>query len=130
LPIETEFRTNGVILWHSGVITGQEVIETNDAIYKHQYEGRLLFQLADLSDVEEFNVSSNDMKHIADMDRLYKEAIHNIQYCCVVAPSDALYARSRQWNIQAQEDDFHANVVRSMDKAIAWFKSKGITVSI
>ena len=128
MPITCQFKPNGVIIWHSGVIDGKELIQTNKDIYAHHFEDGLLFQLAELSGVDKFNVSGKDMQQLALMDSLHKKEISNTQYACVVAPDETLFAKSRQWNLQSDADDFQTNVVRSMDEAVAWYKSKGINI--
>ncbi|MFC1542492.1 hypothetical protein ACFL4M_01210 [Pseudomonadota bacterium] len=128
MSIELEFKSNGVIIWHSGVVTGEDLILANKDVYSYKYDEGLLFQLADLSDVEDFDVSSNDMATLAAMDKQFIKGIK--QFGCTVAPTDVLFGFSRQWNMQAEKDVFHTNVVRSMDEAITWFASKGITVTL
>ena len=128
MSIELEFKSNGVIIWHSGVVTGEDLILANKNVYSYKYDEGLLFQLADLSDVEDFDVSSNDMATLAAMDKQFIKGIK--QFGCTVAPTDVLFGASRQWSAQAQRDGFDSHVVRSMDEAIAWFKSKGITVTL
>lgn len=128
MSIVCEFRSNGVIIWHSGVITGNDLIQANKEIYSHKYDDVFEFQLADLSNVEEFDVSMEDMRILAKMD--YEIKIDTKQFACAVAPSDLLFGMSRSWNIQSEKDDFENNVVRRMDEAIAWFKSKGIYIKV
>ena len=128
MPIECEFKSNGVIFWSSGVITGKEMLQSNKEAYSHQYDEALEFQLADVSDVDEFDISMEDMTALAKMDNEMKK--DKKQFACVVAPSDILFGMFRSWNIQSNKNDFENNVVRSMDEAIAWFKSKGIYIKI
>lgn len=128
MSIECEFRSNGVIIWHRGIITGNDLIQSNKDIYSHKYDEGLEFQLADLTEVEKFDVSSEYMRKLAKMDLSAKK--DKKQFACVVAPTDLLFGMARSWNIQSEKDDFENNVVRSMGEAIAWFKSKGIYISL
>jgi len=128
MPVRCEFKSNGVIIWHSGAVTGSELIQANKSIYAHKFDGLFLFQLMELSDAETFDVSSGDMRALAAMDRQHSES--HSQYACAVAPTDYLFALSRQWNIQAETESFNTHVVRSKGEAIEWFKSKDIAISI
>lgn len=128
MTIKCEFRPNGVIVWHSGVISAKELFQTNTEIYSHNYLEGLQFQLIELSEVIEFNVSSEDMNRLADMDiNMEKD---RKQFACVVAPSDLLFGLARIWNTQSEDSDFETNVVHSMDEAISWFESKDIHIKI
>ncbi|NWF36919.1 hypothetical protein [Mariprofundus sp. KV] len=128
MPIVPEYKPNGVIVWHSGIVTGDEFFSANGQVYSHKYDEGLLFQLLEFSNVEEVKLSSHEIKSLANMDK--NRVKETEQFACVVAPTDTLYGFSRQWNIQAENDAFHTNVVRSMDEAITWFASKGITVTL
>jgi len=128
LPIVPEYKPNGVIVWHSGIVTGDDLISANRRVYSHKYDEGLLFQLLDFSDVEELKLSSHEIRRLADMDK--NRVKETEQFACVVAPTDTLFGFSRQWNIQAGNDALHTHVVRSMDEAITWFASKGITVTL
>lgn len=126
MSIECEFRSNGVILWHAGVVTGEDLLEVNLKLYAHKYPDELKFQLMDLTKVEAFDVSPKIMSRLAKMD---KDTVReHKQFACVVAPTDLLFGLSRSWNIQSEASDFENNVVRRMDQAIAWFQSKGIVI--
>ena len=126
MPIKCEFRPNGVIIWHSGIITGKDLLDANHEIYSYQYNQDLQFQLADLTKVEKFDVSKDDMAALAIMDSEVKK--DNCQYACSVAPTDLLFGLSRTWNIQAESENFITNVVRNRDEALAWYKSHGIII--
>jgi len=127
LPIKCEFKPNGVIITHKGSISGNEFFQANHDIYSHQYHDELQFQLIDLTDVDEVNVTAEDVAELAEMDRKVTKA--KKRFACVIAPTDYLFAMSRAWNMQSESDYFENNVVHNMDDAIAWFKSKGIKIN-
>jgi len=128
MPVKTEYRKNGVILWHEDIVTGEQLIAVNKEIYSHEFQEDFQFQLLVLTDVTEFNVSSRDMKTLADMDTKAERDCK--QYACVVARDDFLFGMSRMWNIQADEENFESRVVREIDEALSWLNSKGIEVKI
>ena len=128
MTIRSDYRDNGVILWHSGVVTGEELIAVNQAIYQHVFNDGLSFQLMDLSEVETFAVTQEHMRILAQMDKSHINT--QKQYACVVAATDLLFAMSRSWNQQSESDNFETNVVRTMAEALAWFAQKGINVII
>jgi len=122
-----EYKSNGVIVWHSGVVAGADLIAANMEVFSHKYDDGLLFQLLDFSNADELRVLPGEIRTLAEMDR--GRVKDTGQFACVVAPTSTLFGFSRQWSIQAEEDGFQTHVARSMDEAIAWFESKGISVT-
>lgn len=127
MPTHFEIKPNGIILYQSGVITGDELISTNRFIYSQQYDQGLQFQLVILAEDTVFDVSQNDMQTLAVMDRQF---IRNKQLGCAVAPTETLYAITKMWCTPANSQLFESHVVKSTDEAIDWLRSKGITVSL
>ena len=128
MSIICEFRFNGVIIWHKGIITGNDLFQANNDIYSHEYDGDLKYQLIDLTEVDTLNVTTEEVTKLAKMDRDLKK--NNKRFACVVAPTDFLFAMARTWNMQSEKDGFETHVVRAMDDAITWFNSKGINISL
>ena len=124
MTVRCEYKSNGVIVWHSGVITDEMLLIANKELYAHEYKEGLQFQLLELTDVQEFNVSSVTMAQLAEMDRKINKG--KKVFACVVAPDDLMFGLSRMWDIQAGGDDLDTMVVRTINDAIAWFASKGI----
>lgn len=117
-----------MIVWHSGVITEKDLIKANKDLYSHKYDEGLQFQLLDLSEVVEFDVSHEAMRRLADMDRNAKK--EKIQFACVVAPTADIVAKSTLWEIISREDDFENKIVHNIEEAILWFESKRIYMNL
>jgi hypothetical protein len=128
LSIICEFKPNGVIVWHREVITDDDLFKANKELYSHIYDEGFQFQLLDLSEVVEFDVSDEAMRYLADMDRKFKKDTK--QFACVVAPTSHTIAKSTLWKILSTEDDFENKVVNNIDDAIEWFKLKGININL
>ncbi len=128
MPVNCDFRPNGVIVWHSGEVTGKEMVTANEEIYAHSYEEGLHFQLLDLTDVTEFNAVTGDMNKLAEMDRNAEKRVK--QYACVVAPTAYMFELARLWDLQSYEGFFETNVVRSQEEALSWFAERGIEFEI
>lgn len=128
MSIICDFKPNGVIVWHREIIDNNDLIKANKEIYSHIYDQGFQFQLLDLSEVVEFDVSNETMRYLADMDRKFKK--DKKQFACVVTPNSHTIAKSTLWKILSSEDDFENKIVDDIDDAIAWFKSKDININL
>ncbi len=128
MSITCEFKPNGVLVWHKGIISGNDFFQANHDIHSHEYHDGFQFQLIDLTEVDKLNVTAEEIRKLAKMDqnsRKFKK-----RFACVVAPTDHLFAMSRVWNMQSEGDYFETNVVHTMRDAIEWFESKGIRIHL
>jgi len=126
MSITCDFRPNGVILWHEGVITDQMLLDINDELYAHRYEQGMQFQLIELSAVEQFDVSAEIMRQLAETDK----AINQNVVACAVAPDDLAYGMASIWTSMSESPGFDVTVVRTREEARAWLASKGIDLVI
>lgn len=128
MPIINQFKPTGVIMWHRGVVTDEELIAANAEVCAHPDCADFHFQLINLLEVTEFNATPHGMQQLALMDR---QVVRNRQqFACVVAPDDLSFGMSRIWNAHADENEFRAHVVRSLEEAVNWFAKNGIEVEI
>jgi len=124
VPVQLEYREHGVILWHWGVVTGDEVIPANREIYRHVFADAFRFQLIDLAHVTDWRLTAEDMRTLA-LDDADLTGPHP-QVAAVVATSDYLYGMCRMWNMMAETDSFRTYVVRSVDEALELFREHDI----
>lgn len=68
MPYAIKWTDTGVIWTYTGVLTGQELIESNLAIYSDARFEALQFQIVDLRAVTEFKVLQSHMEKIAELD--------------------------------------------------------------
>ncbi|MDH5571395.1 MAG: hypothetical protein OEY89_06490 [Gammaproteobacteria bacterium] len=128
MPITLDFRDNGVIIWERGVITDDQFLNAEYEIYDHKFKGDFQYQLAVMSEVTDFHVSSETMLKVAEIDKNHPNKCK--QYAVVVAASDKIFGMCRQWNMNSEDDLFITNVVRNLDDALSWFRKHDIEIKI
>ncbi|ADE55575.1 hypothetical protein [Coraliomargarita akajimensis] len=68
MPFTTEWIEHGVIWRYSGILTGEELIQSNLDIYGDPRFDDLRFQIVDLREITELDVNDRCMKRIAHLD--------------------------------------------------------------
>lgn len=69
MPYAMSWKTGGVIWRFHGVVTSEDVIQSNLAIYGDSRFDNLRYQVVDLSTIEQFSVTSDALDEIAAMNR-------------------------------------------------------------
>lgn len=126
MSIHCEFLSQGVIVYLSRVVSGNDLIELNQKIISHENSSHFQFQIIDLTEVVEFDVSAEDMQSLAKMDQLMEKDCK--QYACVVAPTDFQFEMTRIWNTLAEGKLLESAVWRSREEAVSWLQSKGVAI--
>lgn len=80
-------KARGVEWVYTGVLTGSELIESNEKIYGDPRFDDLRYQLVDLSQVERYEITEQDMKRMAFYDRVAAQSNPRIRLA-VIAPRD------------------------------------------
>ncbi|PCJ55056.1 MAG: hypothetical protein COA79_21200 [Planctomycetota bacterium] len=126
MPVKLDFRKNGVILWHEGVIVDADLINCQKELMSHEFEEEFQFQLIEGTNIEEFNVSANTMQGLGSSDSEIKNV--NKQYAVAVAPNDLIFGMGRIWQAFAEDELFISCLVKTFDEAISWLKENGIEI--
>jgi hypothetical protein len=69
LPHSTDWEPKGIVWTFWGVVTGEELLSSNHEIYGDPRFDALHYQIVDLTGVEQFVVSEDDMIILAATDR-------------------------------------------------------------
>lgn len=126
MPLKNEYLETGVIVWHWGVVTGEELFYSNRAIYEHTFVGKFMFQLLDLTRVTDLRVTTQDIESLARMDTALTAEYPQVGV--IVAEDDFIFGMGRMWNSQAESDSFETAVVRTMGEAIEFLQKKEIDI--
>lgn len=70
MPYATTWEESGVLWTFRGRVTGDEILKANQEIYHDPRFHRLTYQIVDLTAVERFDVTEDDMATVALQDRL------------------------------------------------------------
>ncbi|QDU74463.1 hypothetical protein Pan97_14710 [Bremerella volcania] len=127
-----EFHDNGVFLVFADVVTDEQLLESDEGLYRHTYPEGLQFQLVDLSDVRDFQASHKTMRYLGEKDREFSQA-NGRQLIVVVAPTHGR-ANSIVWEVWAQDTSAEdpvllTKIVDTHDEAFAWLKENGIEIT-
>lgn len=104
---------------YSGSLTGREIIESNNRIYGDERFDDLRHQLVDLSDVDDFNVSDIDMKHMAHLDKAAARSNSKIKLA-LVAPTGPASEVAEAYGNYSRDSIWETVIFETRDEAIAW----------
>lgn len=132
MPFALEFHNNGVFLIFTGVVTDEDLLESDDDLYGHVYPDGLQFQLVDLTEVRDFRASHKTMRYLGEKDREYSQT-HGKQKIAVIAPTHGR-ANSIVWEVWAQDNSTEdpallTKIVDSHLEAVTWLRKNGIEIS-
>jgi len=131
MSFNLEFHDNGVTLSFADVVTDEDLLESDDGLYGHDYPQGLQFQLVDLTDVRDFQASHKTMRYLGEKDREYSQT-HGRQLIAVVAPTHGR-ANTIVWEVWAQDNSapdpaLLTKIVDDRSEALAWLKENGIEI--
>jgi hypothetical protein len=68
MPYQTTWHTNGILWTYSGVLTGDELLNSNFEIFGDERFDDIRYQIVDLRQVQEIKVNEKHMRKIAHLD--------------------------------------------------------------
>jgi len=77
--------------------------------------------LCDYREITEFDLSNEDIKKIANQDKVH-EPIFDKSKCAVVATSKLIFGLSRMWEIFSEDTSLTTMVFRDIREAIDWLE--------
>lgn len=127
-----EFHPNGVVLTFADIVGDEDLLQSDDELYAHEYPAGLHFQLVDLSNVRDFQASHKTMRYLGEKDREFSQA-HGRQLIVVIAPTQGR-ANTIVWEVWAQDTSASdpallTKIVDTHDEALDWLKANGIELS-
>jgi len=113
----------GAVLYHLGVVTGEELINSISSVYTDERYPRLKYWIGDRTSCSEFLPDSSALKRIAELNR--KESLRNPgMLLALVAPRDIEYGLSRMFEVFSEDGLFKTKVFRSRDSAEDWIRKQ------
>jgi hypothetical protein len=68
MPYQTTWRKQGVIWTYSGLLTGDELLNSNFEIFGDERFDDIRYQIVDLREVQEIEVTEKHMRKVAHLD--------------------------------------------------------------
>lgn len=111
---------SGIIFKCVGSVTGQELKEANQNIYKDPNKIRQIsYQIVDTLDISDVSISVSEMKEIAELDRKAFK-IFPAMFIALVAEKDLFFGFARMWESCAADVPSETMVFRKMEDALQW----------
>ena len=119
MPYTTQWTPHGVIWKYTGVLTGEELLQSNISIYGDERFDSLLYQIVDLSEVESLTVTPTIMRKIAHLDMAAAHTNPRIRVASI--GGDAL---TNIYCENANETHWPTQDCDNMEDALAWVNEK------
>ena len=115
----TAWEEWGVVWTFCGKVTGDEILQANREIYGDPRFDRLKYQIVDLTGVESFNVTEEDMAVIAANDRAAARSRPHVRIA-VAAEDEIIKDLSAFYDAAMVGVPWHQQIFDSMREAREW----------
>jgi hypothetical protein len=121
----TTYTPTGVDVRFQGRIGSKDIYDANEEFYAHSYADRLRWALIDFTAVTEINVTSAEVKMLADQDIRHSKNHPGIT-AAIIAPQTSVFGLARMWEVFVSETGMQSMVYQTRDEALIWLSKQGI----
>lgn len=123
MPIRLIYEPDGVgvVVKGSGIVDATEIQRCNDQMYAADRIHKLRSQLYDFREVTKFDLSSDDMRMLADQDKAAASQNPNLAIA-IVGNNDLMFGLAKMWEVFVSEASLKANVFRTLKEARDWLE--------
>ena len=111
----------GIEILASGIVTGEEIIKAQEEIYDEENLQKQKYQIIDRTHCTEYQVSSEDIERISDIDNRASE-VNSYIIIAVVSSTPLQYGMTRMWQAYIKEDRFMTKIFSDRKSADEWIK--------
>ncbi len=125
MPIDILFVEGGlgVEIIAQELVTGDEIVEANDRVYRHEAFAKLRYQLIDRTNCTDFQVSNEEIEKIAAQD--IEAAMTNPHMIMAfVCTTDLQYGITRMYQAHVGERGFLTGLFRDRASAQQWLQDQ------
>jgi head-tail adaptor len=119
MPYATTWEECGVLWTFRGQVTGDEILRANQEIYRDPRFHGLTYQIVDLTGVERFDVTEDDMAMIAVQDRAAARSRPSVRVA-VAAADEIIKDLSAFYDAVMVGSPWHQRIFDSMSEAREW----------
>jgi hypothetical protein len=124
LPYSTRWEPRGVVWKFAGRVTGHELLSANHEIYGDARFDEMRYQIVDLTEVEVFDVTEEDMLVVAANDRAAARSRANVRVA--VATADEMVRQlSEMYEGATSPSPWTQRVFDSVSAAREWIEDEG-----
>lgn len=113
----------GIEIIATGCVTGDEIIAAHQEIYSPDNLKKQRYQIIDRTDCKEYQVSSEDIKKIADIDKAASNTNPDI-IIVIIASTDLQFGVSKMWQVYVEDSTFETEIFRDRITAENWLKEQ------
>lgn len=122
MPYEISWKDKGIIWTFYGVVTAVETRQASLDILGDPRFVDLHYQIVDISTVEQFNLTSEDMDEAGALDEA--ATLSNLRIIvAVVAASDDAMKIAKMYKSAMRQAKWPVEIFRTMDDATEWIRS-------
>jgi len=127
MPFSTTWEESGVLWTFRGNVTGDEILKASREIYADPRFQHLTYQIVDLTGVESFDVTEDDMARIAASDRAAARSTPHVQVA-VAAADETIKDLSAFYDAAMVGSPWNQRIFDSMSEAREWLgQPRGLT---
>jgi hypothetical protein len=127
MATELLYLDDGGVVWkHSGIVTGQEIIDANAELYRSAEDiSAQRYQLVDCTAMESFDISQAEVQEIAQQDAI-EASIKPPLIIAFVGDTDLEFGIGRMWSIRLSQANASARteVFRDIASAKVWINAQ------
>ena len=125
MPVKISYlKDHGVVVKGSGFVTWKDIYHANETLYDTADKIKsIYYQIADFSNVTGTDITSEQVKILAEQDARAAKVNPNL-IVAVVGADDLVYGLARMWEAYAGEVSFETGVFRDIDAARQWIADK------
>ncbi|HKK19649.1 MAG TPA: hypothetical protein VJ952_13300 [Opitutales bacterium] len=121
MPYHIEWRDRGVYWTYTGLVTGDDILQSNFDIYGDARFDDLKYEIVNLLEAEKIGVSERHMQKIAHLDAAAARTNTNIRVAIVAREADAVYLQ-KLYTKHSKDHGWPTQLFESVQAAEAWVK--------
>ena len=123
MTVQINYPDNGIgiEIIASGIVTGEEIIKAQEEIYNEENLQKQKYQIIDRTHCTEYQVSSEDIERISDIDNRASE-VNSYIIIAVVSSTPLQYGMTRMWQAYIKEDRFVTKIFADRKSADEWIE--------
>jgi hypothetical protein len=122
MAYELFWEERGVLWKFAGKVSSQEALKSNLDIYGDARFDSLRYEIADFSDVVDFEMNELDIKKVAFFDKAASKSNARIKVA-LVAPTPIAKALLEQYAVHSDPSPWEVCLFEKLDEARAWLDS-------
>lgn len=121
MPYHIEWTDSWVYWTYSGVVTGEDILQSNFEIYGDERFDKLTCQIVNLLDAESFEVTERYMQKVAHLDAAAAQSNNRIRVAVVARASDAVRLHEI-YTKHSRKESWPVELFDTVEAAEAWAK--------